>query len=1330
MKRYLFLFLLLTLMRTDPLPAQHKFYFTRLGVEDGLAQNTVSCILQDHLGFMWFGTKDGLNRYDGCRFRTFRKEAGNPYSVGSNFIRTLYEDPDGFIWVGTNAGLYLYDPRTDRFAPFDRQTSEGESVTGSVTDLRCDKAGRIWVCVNWQGLFRYDPSANELRLYAHEPTDASTISSVNPWSICFDADDNLWLGCHGGGLDRYDRERDCFVRYSLASGADIYKVVRDERGRLLIGTANDGIYAFDTRTAAIRPLIAEPGYEDLYVRDIFFRNNSEIWLGTESGIYIYNTLTEKVQHLAQEFTNAYSLSSNAVYSIYQDKEGALWVGTYFGGVNYLPAPSSVFEKYYPTGNPRSLSGKAVREFAEDGDGIIWVGTEDAGLNALDPSSDLFRHYDRKNSPLSYDNIHALYVDGDDLYVGTFNGGLNIMNRKTGKTVNFRKNRGASPISDNNVFSVCRDRQGVVWVGTIYGLNTFDRETGRFSTVGVLGDRPFVYDIYQGGDETVYFAAYNLGVFTYNHYLNRWDRIGDRSVPDDLLRHVISISEDAASNIWFGTEGRGLVRYVPSTGEIRAITTQDGLPNDVVYKVVEDNNRNLWVTTNKGLVRYDPITGEMKVFTSKDGLTSDQFNYKSGFRASDGKLYFGTINGFVSFYPDRFTVNSNISPVVFTGLSFSGGNQVVGVKDSPLRSAMPYTRSVRLRHDQSTFGVEFALLSYNASNRNRYRYIMRNYSSDWSELETNQTIRFYNVPPGKYTLEIMGANSDGIWNEYPALLDIEIVAPWYVSRLACVLYLLGLGLAVWIAVHRYVQRAKRRGERRLEELRIDRERADYRAKIDFFTNITHEIRTPLSLIKGPYEQIVKPQTDPDDYRENLEIMGANIERLLNLSNQLLDFRKMESMSYPIRLSVTDVKRLLEKCCLQFAQTIRYRRRTLKLTLPEYDVVALTDSESLTKIVCNLIDNAVKFASSRIFVSLVTSDGEQPHFSLLVSNDGEPVPEQYRTRIFEPFFQIRNNAQPGTGLGLPLVRHLVEQQGGRISVTTHEGLTLFRVDMPLTDPAEHPDAFALPGAERCTTEEAPEEIAEGAAAQSVLIVEDDRSMQRFLHNIFAGRYAVHLAGDAPEALALLDEYGIDIIVSDVLMPGMNGFEFCKLLKSRIDYCHIPVVMLSAKSDIESKVAGLDSGADAYIEKPFSCDYLLAQVATILSNLTMVKKTFSQQPLAGMNVMARGRADREFLESIGDIILRNLDDEQFNLDKFAEELKISRSSLHRKIKGLTRMTPNDLIRLVRLKKAAEMLLNSDFRVNEICYMVGFNSPSYFARCFLRQFGMLPKDFAKNRK
>ncbi len=1306
----------------------NNLYFTHIGVEDGLSQNTVCCILQDHLGFIWLGTKDGLTRYDGYRFRVFKHDAADSLSIGNNFIRVLHEDDEGRIWIGTNIGVYIYNPRTEDFHRFDAATTRGDVISREVSCIRCDSEGDLWIGVNWQGVFRYDPRAESLELYEPIPGDSTSLSSIHVWDLCFDGDDNLWVGGQNGSLDRYDRETDRFVRHRLKGLSDISRIVLDKHNQLLIGTMQDGLFSFNPYLGSCQPLPLDPEYGDLFVRAIFVRNSREIVVGTENGIYIYDCVTKKTRHINQELGNPYSLSCKAVYSIYCDKEGALWIGTYFGGVNYLPPSSSlIFDKFYPIGDPDRLSGKAVREFVQDEAGMIWIGTEDQGLNRLDPVSGKFRQYNSRNSGLSCDNIHGLCVDGDRLYIGTFFGGFNVMNLKTNEIVAL----GPKKLPDDSVFSIFRDHDGRIWVGLTYGLCLFHPGDRTFELVKEIPENLFIYDIYQGTDGIIYFAAYNRGVVTYNPYTEKWGWV--ESEDDALLKHVISINEDSASNIWFGTEGQGMVRYTPSSGDLKAYTTRDGLPNDVVYKVVEDKNKNLWVSTNKGLACYEPLSGSLKIYTSGNGLTSNQFNYKSGFKDLNGKLYFGTINGFVSFSPEQFITSSNLAPVVMTDLRLNDTSPGICRPRSPLKASMPYTDKIRLRYDQSLFTIDFAMLSYDAASRNQYRYIMRNYIDNWIEIK-QPGVTFSNVPPGKYVFEVQGANGAGMWNDQPARLEIEICPPYYASTVAYILYVLSVAVIIWLYISWYVRKTKRRSNSEIRELKRKQEQQEYRAKIAFFTNITHEIRTPLSLIKGPYEQIIRPGIRPSDYKENLKIMGANIDRLLNLSNQLLDFQKIDSVGFVLNRSDVNLNDLLEKCMLQFAQKIQQKRLQTNVSVPGEPVVFYADEEALTKIVCNLLDNAVKHAQNRIGLSLETNR-ERNRVVIAIENDGDAIPGIYFGKIFEPFFRIKGDAKGGTGLGLSLVKHLVKQHGGSVSVFSDESLSRFVVELPwqkrvCATPAGGSVPQGRDGADAALEIAACLRPRIDRQLHHVLVIDDDRSMLDFLQRLLAKSYKVSVADNADEAFEILDNKDVDLIITDVVMPRMDGYELCKFLKARKNYSHIPIVMLSAKSDTASKIAGLEAGANAYIEKPFSGDYLLAQIATILGNRPCFKEPSLIGSCFSLEPNRLNKADQLFLNRLTEVIHNNISEQDLTVNHIARHMAMSRSNLHRKIKALLHMPPNDFIRLIKLQKAAELLLDGEYRINEICYMTGFNSASYFAKCFQKQFGVLPKYFVSHMK
>ena len=595
--------------------------------------------------------------------------------------------------------------------------------------------------------------------------------------------------------------------------------------------------------------------------------------------------------------------------------------------------------------------------------------------------------------------------------------------------------------------------------------------------------------------------------------------------------------------------------------------------------------------------------------------------------------------------------------------------------SPLNVSMPYTDKIKLRYDQSSFTIDFAMLSYDASSRNQYRYIMRNYIDNWIEIK-QPSVTFSNVPPGKYVFEVRGANGTGMWNDQPARLEIEICPPYYASTMAYAVYVLSIAVIIWLYVSWYVRKTRQRSDFEIKELKRKQEQQEYRAKIAFFTNITHEIRTPLSLIRGPYEQIIRPGIRPSDYKENLKIMGANIDRLLNLSNQLLDFQKIDSMGFALNRSDVNLNDLLEKCMLQFSQKMQQKRIRSVVSVPDDPVVLYADEEALTKIVCNLLDNAVKHAQNKVGLCLEVAS-ERDRVVISIENDGDAIPGIYFGKIFEPFFQIKGDAKGGTGLGLSLVKHLVEQHGGNISVFSDASSSRFVVDLPwqrrvCLATVETNISQCGEGTNPVPEMPAPLRPKTDGQLYHVLVIDDDKGMLDFLRRLLSKSYKVSVADNADEAFGILDNEDVNLIITDVMMPQMDGFELCKFLKARKNYSHIPIVMLSAKSDTASKISGLDAGADAYIEKPFSSDYLMAQIATILEN----RSQFRESPLIGtcfsVDPNRLNKADQLFLNRLTDVINSNISEQDLTVNHIARYMAMSRSNLHRRIKGLLHMPP----------------------------------------------------------
>lgn len=1312
------------------------YYFNHLKVEDGLTQNTVWCMLQDQQGFMWFGTKDGLNRYDGYRFKIFRHDPSNPKSIGNNFIRSLYLASDGQIWVGTDAGLYIYNPNDESFTPFKVKTANGYSICKEVNDIKADQMGNIWIGVNWQGLFCYNKKKDLLTLYQADDKHKNTLSSNSVWSICIDLDGTVWVGTLGGGLNMINPKRNIIEHYMVQTNGnpdDIYKIIEDGPISILVGTMSGGVYSFNRVTHSFTPFITG-GNKSLFVRDIFLGNKNEIWLGTESGLFIYSKDKKTTLQIRQVFGDKYALSCNAIYSIFKDKDEGMWIGTYFGGVNYLSRQNNSFEKHYPSSSSNGLSGKAVRELCEDSNGNIWIGTEDNGLNCFNPTTKQFKQYLPSNSKISYTNIHGLLLDGDELWIGYFTKGLDIFNIKTGAIRHISHTSSPLSISDNNAFSFCKDRQNNIWIGTISGLNYYDRKKNTIEHIMNVGSKTFIYDIIEDSRGLMWFGTYGNGVYCFNPRTKEWSNFrSQKNNPNSLgFDKIIGLFEDSKGNIWMSTEGGGVSVYNFKNGHFKSYNSRNGLPNDVVYKTLEDNNGFIWLSTNKGLARFNPKNGTFKLYTNSNGLINDQFNYKSGIKTRNGKLLFGTINGFVFFDPSKIEQDHHVPPIVLTG--FQVYNTEVQVSGrSPLEQSITLAHKIRLKHNQNTFSFDFAALSYNASEMNQYAYKMENYDKEWTYITKNQKVTYPNMPPGKYVFKVKGANSDGVWNKEGISIEVVVRPPFWLSTVAIILYLLLTAYLSYYAINRYKSKIYAKHAERIDRMRIAKEKAVQQAKIEFFTNIAHEIRTPLTLIKGPYEQILKADIEAKDYQENLKIMGWNIDRLLNLINQLLDFRKIESNNFQIEKEPTAMVTLCEEVFQSFKPIAKQKGIALHKKIAHESFIADVDPEAMTKIITNLLSNAIKFAKTSITLELKHYRGEDGKFTISVRNDGKPITPEYRSRIFEPFFQIHSDeVKSGTGLGLSMVKYLVEQHKGTVEVQEGENEeTCFTISIPIASSAtygEHPTNAEVEAAAPSATEsvlDADEE--ETSDNECILIVEDDLPMRKFLKNILGKKYSIVEAEDGEMALKMLQEYSVDLVVSDVMMPKMDGYEFCSKLKNNVEYSHIPVILLTAKVSTNSKIEGLQSGADAFIEKPFSTDHLLTQIDNLLTNRTLLRQTFLSSPKSNVKSIATSKADEAFLEKINDLIHKNISNESFGVDQLAEMLNMSRSSLHRKIKGVSKLTPNDYIRLIKLKRAVELLEEGTYRVNEICYIVGFSSPSYFAKCFQKQFGMLPKDFVK---
>jgi len=1292
-----------------------------------LSQNTIKSIFQDSWGFMWFGSRNRLNRFDGKSIKVF--DCYDPVTKQSNNnVSTLFEDSEKKLWVGTDKGIFIFDPINETFRFFSIKTTNGIQINDWVSDIKSDSENNIWIVIPNQGLFKYRASDKKLFLFKigkNKLPDQGT-----PECMCIARNGQLWVGTNGAGVYLYNKTTDSFTQYTGNSngntlvGQNIYTMC-DYGDELVIGIHEGKLMKFDKRKNSLTDVDA-PEVNYKIIRDVVCLNDKQLWVGTQSGLFIIDELKKTVTRVHEELANPHSLSDNVVEKIYQDREGGIWIGTYFGGVNYLPNQGMSFEKYFPTLENGTISSKRISELKEDPIGNIWVGTEDAGLNILNPRTKKFTQIGTDlGKPLFNKKILSIFLKDNNAWIGFFKNGLDIVHLPGFSNTHYSGTD--LNLNEASIDAIVEDRLGRMWIGNGWGVFMCDNKNMKFNPVHDFG-YSYIYDLMEDSEGNIWAATMGNGVYKHNtinhttiHFINNTN---DKSSLSS--NSVSSITETSSGEIWFSTDRGGVCRYNKNRNNFTSFSIRDGLPDDVAYKILEDKSRNLWFGTNKGLVRFNPITKSIRVYTQNDGLLGNQFNYKSALSTKAGKFYFGGFDGLIAFDPYQIKENTFIPPVYITKLTIFDKEPGIGAEKSPLKMSIIHSTKITLRYDQSNIGFEFAALSFTAPLSVKYAYKMDNIDKDWNYTSNNHSVSYAKLPPGNYIFRVKGTNNDGLWNKKGTMLEVEILPPWWLSNLAYLIYFLIIIGSVYYTLFRLKIRHEKRNLEKQQLFQTEKEKELYSAKVEFFTNIAHEIRTPLTLINGPLESLKEMNISDVEIQKNLHIMEDNTKHLLSLINQLLDFRKMDSNKFLLNLSIVNINDVLSEVKDRFEALATKREKIISLTLPHKTIEATVDKEGLFKILNNLLSNALKYSDELIKIDLSIDD---ECFIICISNDGNLIPMEESEKIFDPFYQLskNRNKSSSTGIGLSLARSMAGLHNGTLSLNSESNMNSFSLRLPLVQEITssiNDTNLEMPG----FINKDPDLINEKNNLPSLLIVEDNVEMLSFIADKLNSTFLVEKAINGIEGLKVLEEKNIDIILSDVMMPEMDGFEFCKNVKTNIELSHIPVVLLTAKNDLDSKILGLKVGADAYIEKPFSFNHLLTQLSTLLNNRLREREAFMQKPFLPIQQIGMSKADEEFMEKMIDIINENITDGNFNVEKLSEIAFMSRSSLHRKIKALSGLAPTDFIRLIRLKRAAVLIQEGRFRIGEICYLVGINSSSYFIKLFQKQFGMTPKEFEKH--
>lgn len=1019
---YLFISILSWVCRSSPCTAQ-PYYFRHYQVESGLSNNTVFCCIQDKQGFIWMGTKDGLNRFNGYSFDVFGSGKDSS-GLGDGYIRSLYISPDDSMYVGTRIGVYKYHPLTERFSEVLRTTQE-------VTDIQQDDRHNLWmVCGN--RLIRFNVLSHQKKIYTE-------LSHPNVTSVCIDSEGTVYAGTADGYIEKLSEPGNCTV-YNLFEKEPvnyskwIERLYITKNNKIIAGTSNFGVKYFDPGTGASKNILTKnKEHNGIYVRDFVQVSDSVIWIGTESGIFIYNIHSNTYTNLANETGNNYSLSDNAVYTLCIDREGGIWAGTYSGGINYYHPQYSVFTKYFPqAGKPGMLSGNVVREICPDHLGNLWIGTEDAGLNKLNLGTNLITHYTSSGSrqDVSYPNIHGLLPIGEKLLIGTFEHGLDIMDIPSGKVVHhYPDGKSGNNLRSRFIVTLLRAHNGVIYAGTRMGLYTFNLQTGEFGNVDTsLSDR-FIHTLWQDDKGNLWIGTMGSGLFIFSPQTNILRSLSDKfkQLNNAGTQWITTIFQDREHTFWIGTEGSGLIKYNLNKDSFEDYSSDYGFPGTTVYKILEDDRKTLWITTSGGLVHFDPGKKKIiKIYTTANGLLSDQFNYNSGYKDTSGRMYFGSVKGMISFNPQEIISSRYQPPIYITEITT--GKEKISLS-SQKRSLIYDSSKVILNHDQSTFSIQFAALSYIAPEMTKYRYMMEGLDNQWTTT-SGQKISFTALPPGTYEFKVQAVMEDGNRSGYTAHVTIQIRPPFWQSQTAYLLYtLLGTALLFFI-VRNYHIVTTEKNKRKFEQAAYEKEKEMYHNKLDFLTNVAHEIRTPLTLIKAPLEKILRQADALPDIRKYLFTMQRNTDRMIDLSDELLDFKKTEVGSYGLRLMPSDLNPFIREIAENFEEAAASKNIQTTLLLSGEPLISNIDDVAFKKIIANLIANAVKYASRKIIIESSASN-DKTHNIITFKNDGEKIAPDQSEKIFEPFYRLEAaRRKMGSGLGLTLSRSLAILHDGSL------------------------------------------------------------------------------------------------------------------------------------------------------------------------------------------------------------------------------------------------------------------------------------------------------------
>jgi signal transduction histidine kinase/ligand-binding sensor domain-containing protein/DNA-binding response OmpR family regulator len=1342
--------------------------FKHLTTNDGLSQNAILSMVQDKDGYLWFGTKDGLNKYDGYQFTVFQNEPGNATSISSNYITELFTDKSGKIWIGTDHGIVnCYSNATNTFQrialPMDQSQSKNNREISSITE---DVSGAIWIGTNGNGVFKI-PLQNDhavlsgiksYNLSVHKSQkDANRVSALHA-----DGQGIVWIGSEKG-LFRMDTQNETIrdfpinIKHPKAPGDTndflIASIAQADKNHLWLGTISGLVY-FNTNTFSHQAYLHELSvfrYGWGQINQIAPDKKGYLWLATPDELMRFDTKSKTYQSLKNDPLQAETISYNNVHSVCVDRTGIVWVGTTGMGIDYYDPKVNQFSLVNRKAESNSrISGFSIRSILEQDDRYVWIGSN--VLYRWDRKTDELKSYETTSlRPNDFGNtgVWSMIKSSDNkLWFATIEGLFQYdpVTEKSKQYLYDPNNKNGLP--EKELSCVFEDSKGTIWLVTANCLSKLmDVEKGLFehypyrSNLGThLMNRSVLYE---GENNNLYIGTkggllvFNTKKRTYHTYQNIPDNTG--SLSNNSVNTICPDIDKPGRYLWIGTSG-GLNLFDIQTKAFKNYTQKDGLPNNVIYGILPDSQHNLWMSTNKGLSKFNLKTKKFRNYDVADGLQSNEFNTGAFFKSDKGEFFFGGIKGMNYFFPEQIRDNPFEPPIRISGI------KVYRESNSKNEGTQISTRSIHslneisFTHQDDMIVFDFAALDFSAPEKNKYAYKLENFNDNWIYLEDSRTATFTNLPSGTYTLLVKGANNDGVWNERGIALPIHVLPHWSATWWAFAIYtLLFLLLLYWIRNYE-MKRLQLKNDLEVEHKEIDTLKVLDQLKSRFFANISHEFRTPLTLIRGNAEKLMT-ELPTNTYRKDVEMIDEQAKSLLKLINELLDISKLEAGKMTLNNSQQNIVLYLKNLFYSLESFASFKKIALHFISDEENIQAVFDQEKMEKIVMNLLSNALKFTPEKGEITLTVRMIESK-VAICICDTGIGIPEEDLPNIFNRFYQVDNSdtrQYEGTGIGLALAKELIELHQGTIKVYRNKELsgldgTTFLIDIPvgeITNAIHELPSETVSVNEKITNATLTIQTIDGLTSKRhvVLVVEDNVPIRTFIKNQLEATYKIVEAGNGLEGIELAKNHIPDVIISDVMMPVMDGTSMVINLREDEKTSHIPIILLTGKATLEDKLVGLETGVSAYLTKPFSVKELQLIVSNLIQHREELRKKYQNKLITTSDDVEMTSVDQKFLDKLIQHIRANIENPNLSVDQLADQMCLSASQLNRKLQALMNQAPGQLIRNIRLQKAADLIKQNAGNLAEICFQTGFNDQTYFSKAFKQQFGCSPSSYKKEQ-